>query len=305
MAWRWVGMVLAAAVLAVVAACSPSDAGRAPGPVRVVVSIPPLVGLVKPLLPEGATVRAIVPPNRSEHSFELTSGDLEALAKADVIVLVGLGLEPQIEAYLAKHPRATQRYVRFGDAVGIKGDGGSHDHAHDHGHSHGHDHAHGGVDPHLWLDPELCRKLIPALDAAIRAVDPAAPADAAAKLDAQIAELDEWAKKRLEPVAGRALVTHHSAWERFADRYDLIIAAVIRPIETVEETTEGVRAAIETIRKQGLKTIFVEPQFGKDAVKKIVDETGVRVGELDPLGDGDWFAMMRKNVEAVAAGLVD
>jgi zinc transport system substrate-binding protein len=195
--------------------------------------------------------------------------------------------------------------------VGIKGDGGSHDHAHGDGHSHGdgHDHAHdhGGVDPHLWLDPELCRTLIPALDAAIRAVDPAqqAPADAAAKLGAQIEEFDAWARERLAPVQGRALVTHHSAWERFADRYDLIIAAVIRPIETVEETTEGVRAAIETIRKQGLKAIFVEPQFGKDAVKKIVDETGVRVGELDPLGDGDWFAMMRKNVEAVAAGLAD
>ena len=303
--WMAVGLVVIP-LLALLWGCPGSTPARKPGPVRVVATIPPVAGLVRPLLPQGGTLTALVPPNRSEHGYELTGADVAALTQADVVVLVGLGLEPQVEAFLEKHPTPNRHVIRFADVLGVSPGGPPAAETHEPSDEADHDddgHHHSGVDPHLWLDPDLCRRFIPAIDRAIRAIDPSAPADAAAKLDNQIAEFDEQSRAALAPFKGKALVTHHSAWARFAAHYGLTIAAVIRPIETVEETSGAVNAAIDTIQKQGIRVIFVEPQFSRKAAERIRERTGVRIGELNPLGDGDWFTMMRANVAEVAQSL--
>jgi ABC-type Zn uptake system ZnuABC Zn-binding protein ZnuA len=306
MTGRWIASFVLAALLGFAAAgCDRQPAARAPGAVRVVVTIAPLAGLVQPMLPADASLKTLIPPGRSEHGYELTSGDVAALAQADVVVFVGLGLDAQVESFLAKHPNSHRRDVCFSNVAGIAPGPAPKTHADDHAppghHDDDDDHHHGGSDPHLWLDPDLCLKLVPAVETALRAADPSAPA--AADLLARITEFDSKAKARLEPFKGRAIVTHHAAWTWFAGHYGLTVAAVIRPIETAEPTVGAINEVIDAIRQQGIKAIFVEPQFNRKAATRIAEETGVAIGELDPLGDGDWFKMMHANVEAVANAL--
>lgn len=310
---RLVVAVLTLLLAALAAAgCSRDPAPRQPGPLRVVVSIPPLAGLTRPLFPDDAALTVIVPPGQSEHGYELTPRDVSALAAADVVVYVGLGLDATVESFLQRHPSPTRQDVCFATAVGLSASEAGHHHDHDHGdHDHDH-HDHGaGEDPHLWLDPELCLRLLPAIrQAADRAAASAglSHADAAQResdLAARIRQFDEETRARLAPFAGQSIVTHHAAWERFAGHYGLKIAAVLRRVPTSEAGAGVADEVLTAIRASGARAIFIEPQFDRALADRIAQRAGVHVGVLDPLGDGDWLATMRANAEALARSLGD
>jgi zinc transport system substrate-binding protein len=321
-------VVLLAAMMAAGVGCSrrsepaPKEAG-----LRVVVTIPPLEGLVKPLLSEGGEVRCLLAPGRSEHGFEFTPADLALLARADLVVYVGMGLEPQVNTYLSTHPQPRRRVVCMETYMGSdEGSAAADEHGHEAagGHEHGDEHDHGeddghhhaGPDPHLWLDPLLVARFTQDLAAAVQsayrqqAAPPALSAEAVARLDSAARQqfdraiaLHVYAQERLGPLAGRPIVTHHDAWRRLAERYGLKVAAVIRPIESAEPSPGDIAAAVRAIREQNVPVIFVEPQFNASAAERIARTTGVRIATLDPLGDGDYFAMMRRNIDAIADGL--
>lgn len=303
---------LSVCLAASLTACGRGDGvpERQPGPMRVAVTIPPLKGLIEPLLPEGAQVYIVIPPGRSEHGYEFTPADVAALSNADVAVYIGLGLEPRIERFLSLNATPRRQVVSFAQVIGLEEAGAVHHH---HEHTHDEHCDHGDDDPHIWLDPVLCAQLIPHLRVAVeRSLDQQGMlneaqksrlAEAERELIARIQELHAWTGEMLEPHAGKYIVTHHAAWGRLADRYGLKVAAVIRPFETVEPTPRAISATVEAIRQHNVGAIFVEPQFNPAAAERIAAAASVRIALLDPLGSGDWFGMMRGNVESLAEAL--
>lgn len=287
------------------------------GPLRVVVTVPALAGLVKPMLPADAELKILMQPGRSEHGYEFTPTDIAALGRADLVVYVGLGLEPQVRAFLQKRPRESRRILCFAEAVGLQKPGEAvapHDHAHDHDHDHAHDeNEHAGVDPHLWLDPVLVNELLPQLrdqiGAALRergALDDPARArldEAAGSTRAVVEAVDREYRERLAPFAGRAIVTHHAAFGRLAERYGLVVAEVLRPLESAEPTPGQIAQVVDAVRSRGVAAIFVEPQFDATAARRVAEAAGVRVGVLDPLGTGDWARLMRANLDSLVSNL--
>jgi zinc transport system substrate-binding protein len=304
------GLAVAGILMGILtASCSGRLSGNEP-PLRIVVSIPPLAGLVRPLAPEGSEIKVLIPPGRSEHGYEMTSDDFAAAGRAHVLVYIGLGLEPRVEEFVKERRSRGRTDLSFAAAVKIDGAAGGHEHDHEHGDD---GHAHGPVDPHLWLDPVLVEQFVPALRAAIDEamvrrgiMTPEAKArlDAAARdLEAKVRAVHDESLARLGEFAGRPIVTHHAAWGRLAERYNLRVAAVLRPIETSEPTPSAIAAVIEAVKREGVTTIFIEPQFDRSTAKKVADATGVRVCTLDPIGDGDWFAMMRRNIQVLESCL--
>ncbi len=295
-------MVLCVTLLALGCERRPSAAS---GPIRIVVTIPPLAGLARDVAPE-AQVTTLIPPGTSEHGYEPTPGQLAALASADVVVYVGLDLDPKIARFVREHPSPSRGVVCFAQTVGI--DAGEAHEDHD-GHDHDeHEHA---VDPHLWLDPPLVEKFAPALGDAIaraqRERGDSGAADAtrrrAQEVVARVRTLHAELEAQLAPIKGRSIVTHHNAWSRLADRYGLSVAAVIRVNESAEPTPEAIAAAVDAIRARGARGIFVEPQFSPAAAESIARAAGARLGVLDPLGTGDWFELMRSNARSLVETL--
>ena len=88
-------------------------------PLRAVVTVAPLKGIIEPLLPPGSTLSVLMPPGRSEHGYEFTPSDIAALAKADLVVYVGLHLEPRVAAALREHPVQGREVICFAEAVGL------------------------------------------------------------------------------------------------------------------------------------------------------------------------------------------
>lgn len=299
--------------------CRGRESPRAEGPMRIVVSITPLVGLVREIAPPDAEVGVLVPAGVSEHGYELTPGDVDRLRRADLIVGVGLGLEPRLEEIVRRlGDRADVLW--FSDcltpeelAIGGHASHEEEDHSgHDHdGHGHGgHDHAAG--DPHLWLDPVLVEKFVRTLQTRVARVagqveegDQTAQAPTPDALAARIRAVDARARDAMAPLRGRAIVTHHASHGRFAARYGLRVAATIRIAETSEPTPGQVEEAIRAIRGESVPAVFVEPQFDSSTAARIAAEAGVRVVTLDPMGEGDWFALMEHTITTIAGALSD
>lgn len=303
---------------------------REPGPLRVVATIAPLGALIREALPEGAQLRVLLTPGQSEHGYEPTPQDMAALARADLAVYVGLGLDARVEEFLRKNPSSRRVDLCVAEALGLElaahGPGGGGESGDEHaGHEpvdHDHEpsaiddhdgHAHGAIDPHVWLDPMLMKSFAGPLGAAVeqaaRAAGPLSAEEAtrlAALRDSLVRRLDDLdAEYRsvLTPLSGRSIVTHHNAWGRLAGRYGLKVAAMLRPVESAESTPADIARAVEAVRASGATAIFVEPQFNGESARRVARAAGVKVLVLDPLGGEDYFAMMRANLGALRSGL--
>lgn len=280
------------------AGCENDERARRDGVLRVVVSVPPMAEFVRRLAPE-AEVHVLIRPGQSCHAFELRPSDVAAVRKADMVVLVGLGLEQQAQGVFDRHARGADVWT-FADAVGLKDEHAGHDHA-------GHDHSDcEHTDSHLWLDAGLVMSALPSLAETIAKAAEAesltgegggSAADAiASRRDALATEIkacDDEIARELEPIKGAAMVSHHDSFGRFAERYGLTVACVIRPIATSEPSPDQISGTLEAIKRENARAIFVEPQFSPEAAKRIAGLAGVRVGSLDPVGNEDWFALMR------------
>ncbi len=300
---RHTAVRIAAALLAIVtvAAMPPSCGSKAPGqhPLRVVVSIAPLAGLITPILPEDSGVHILIPVNRTVHGYNPDPADLARIAGADLVVLVGLGLEGRLEA-TARRSGAT--VVTMADVLGLTNEhhhGPGADAPHD---THdGHQHA-GGIDPHLWLDPVLAARFI-------RDLPDHLPEPMRTNLRAvnitidRINAVDEAYRQRLAPFAGRAIVAHHKSMSRLAERYGLRVAAVLRSSELLEPSPEDIAETRRVIENERIGVIFVEPQFRGRIPERLADSLGVRLVTFDPLGTGNWFALMQTNLDHIAEGL--
>lgn len=300
-----VGWLVAVLSLALAAGCgSRAEAPREAGPVRVVVSVPPLAGLVESLLPEGAEVRVLVPPGGSPHGYAPTPSDVAAVGRADLVVLIGMGIESGLPASV----RDGARVVSMAGVLGMDADDG-HDHAHDHDHDHG---AHDGADPHLWLDPSLVEEFLPALAERVIAAMERAGADAAATgavagrlagLLADVREVDAAYRERLAAHQGAVVITQHAAWSRLTDRYGLVVASEIQVAEQTGPSAGRMAEIVRTAEALGVRAVLTEPQMNAAVAERLAERLGVPLGSLDPLGTGDWAGMMHANLDALVWAL--
>jgi len=303
---------------AVPSAAIKPEAAASP-PLRAVVSIPPLQGLIAPIIAasgsgvidEGASrtlVQVLIPPGESEHGYEIPPSKLSALLQADLVVIVGLGLEPQIEKFLRDQPMPDGRgrtVIRFQDVLGLKSDDQA---GHDHAHDHADDHHQCAGDPHLWLDPVMVERLVVAVTSSIAESVKADPARKA-KVEAAGAQVRE----RVLAVhaeyavtcgsfASKTIVVGHDAWGHLASRYGLETVA-IAGLAASEPTPKALERAAKVVREKKLKVVFVEPQLGERAGRRIAESSGAEIRRLDPLGDGDWFKMMEGNLAELKRAL--
>ncbi|MEM7628324.1 MAG: metal ABC transporter substrate-binding protein [Planctomycetota bacterium] len=288
--------------------CGDASPAREAGPMRVVVSIGPLEGLIRPLLPPDAEITVLVEPGQSVHGYELPPDRVGALARADLVAIVGLGIESGMSRALRRAEGAAA--VTMADAAGIEDVHAHHDHAHDHGHDHGADgvidHTCSG-DAHLWLIPEHAESFVEAAADVINtwALEHGVEWEArrpAQQLIERIRLVDLELRRDLEPLKGSTIITHHNSFTDFARRYGLRIAGVVRPIESLEPTAVELADLRERAREWGAQAVFVEPQFSPTAAVRLAQELDLPVGMLDPLGTpsgGDWFDLM----EAIRDGL--
>jgi len=320
---RSFGRVVALAVtgISVLAACGTSpEADAADDKVLVVATTTQLADFARTIGGDAVEVRGLIRANVDAHDYEPSPADLDALARADVILANGVGLEPWLEAAVeAAGPDVSVTDTSKG--VHLLDLGGEDHHDEEEDEDHGHDHE-GSVNPHIWLDPTNARTMVRTVaDALTEALGESTAAtqvtQRATRYDAALVRLDADISSRLESLTSRRLVTDHDAFAYFADRYDLdVVGTVIPSFDTSAEVSAGDLADLAaTVERTGARAVFTEQSMPPDAAAALARRVKIRVvaGSDGLLGDslapagspGDtYLEMMRHNADSIARNLM-
>jgi zinc transport system substrate-binding protein len=288
----------------------PADAAppAAPDAIGVCVPIVPLAYFVERLGGPHVRVTALVPPGQSMHAYDPTPRQIGALAEAAVYFSLELPFERRITAKIAADGAKT-RVVNVRLGVNIRaieadeaGDSDLHDHDHDavDEHHHHHDHIAGEPDPHLWLSARVMQTVSKRMAAELSAADPAHASAYEANLATLLAELqtlDGELKQLLAPAKGRSIYVYHPTYGYFCDDYGLKQIAV--EIAGRDPTARELNALIDSARRAGVRTIFVQPQFSRKSAEALAEQINGTVVSLDPLA-ADWMSNMRQIAQAIA-----
>lgn len=252
-------------------------------------------------------VTALMGPGTDPHLYKASARDVDAIARADVLFYSGLHLEGRmIDVF--------ERIGRTRPAYGIADDL-------PHDRLIATSNFASGYDPHVWFDPTLWSLAVDQVAQRLSALDEAHAAayqTNAARYKKELAELDAYARQRLDaiPQNRRVLITAHDAFGYFGRHYNIDVRG-LQGISTASEAgAADVQQLAAFIAERDIRAIFVEssvPQTTISAVQAAVRARGHEVaigGQLfsDALGavdtpEGTYAGMFRANVNTIADAL--
>jgi zinc/manganese transport system substrate-binding protein/manganese/iron transport system substrate-binding protein len=244
---------------------------------RVVATTTPVQDFVRVIGGDKVAMTGILKPNVDAHEFEPSPADLDAIARADVVVANGVGLEKWLDD--------TIRSAGFSGPVvdaskGVALRQGVGDEA-------------GDPDPHIWHNPRNAKVMVANIAAALAAADPTDAATYRANLaayDSQLDALDADIARRIDGLANRKLVTNHDAFGYYADRYGLeVVGSIIPSFDTSAELSGAdLRKLVAKVKAAKVKAIFSEAELPPKTAETVGEEAGVRVvaGPDALYGDG-------------------
>lgn len=289
---------------------SPSWANE---PIPVTVTFSLLGDLVKQVGGDKVKVSTLVGPDGDAHVYQPTPQDVQALAKAKVLVSNGLGFE----GWLERLDQASGfKGVKVVASTGVKARHLAEEGHDEEGHHEDSHHHHGSQDPHAWNDPLNVLTYVDNIAAGLGKVDPdnaALYGANAASYKAQITSLDmryklEFAKL---PEERRRAITSHDAFGYLGAAYHLDLLAPQGMSTDAEPSAAQVAALIRQIRSQKIPALFVENISDPRLIEQIARETGVKVGGKlysDALSPADgpaatYLAFVDHNLSTLLAAL--
>jgi ABC-type Zn uptake system ZnuABC Zn-binding protein ZnuA len=171
---------------------------------------------------------------------------------------------------------------------------------------------HAKGNPHFMTDPAHGRPAATRIAAGLGAVDPAHKANYEANLQAWLKQLDvkqaEW-QKLLAPFAGTRVASFHNSWPYFARRFNLKMDLFLEPKPGIPPSPAQLANVLETIKREHIKAIVIEPYQNRHMADIVAKETGAQLldfaqypGALKGTGD-DYLALIDKLVNSLATAL--
>ena len=276
-------------------------------PIKVCVSILPQRYFVKKIGGDLVEVSVMVQPGASPATYEPRPRQMVALAKTWIYFAIGVPFEA---AWLEKIASTNHKMLIVHTEDGIVklpmkanlhhqdsrlhrfDKEGYHYAEREQGHE---EHRHGVRDPHIWLSPPLVMQQAKNIFDALAAIDPIHLTSYQVNYGEFITELVDLDKelKRIFEKSGEhtRFMTFHPSWGYFARAYGLEQAAI--EFEGKEPKPAKLEYLIHYARELGIKVIFVQPQFSRQAAQAIAQAIGGQVVFVDPLAL-DWENNLRQ-----------
>lgn len=276
-----VTLIAALAAVVLLAGCSGAGSGGAGGgghgKLRVVATTTQVQDFARVIGGDRIQLSGILKPNVDPHDYEPSPADLDAIARADVLVKNGVGLEKWLDAAI-RSAGFHGTVVDASQGVKIRTGNGS-------------DEQRGG-DPHIWHNPLNAKIMCANIERAFAAADPAGAATYKANLaayEARLTSLDAWIARQISGLANKRLVTNHDAFGYYVDRYHLVFVGAIIPSFDTSAELSGKQVAdlVAKIKATGVKAIFSESSLPPKTAETIGREAHVRVIEGEHALYGD------------------
>jgi zinc transport system substrate-binding protein len=278
-------------------------------PLQVFVSIAPQKYLVDRIGKDLVDVQVMVQPGASPHTYEPKPLQMTALSKAGIYFAIGVTFEKawlnkiassnrnlmivHTDKNIQKIPMAAHHHNDTGHQHGEDNHHGKE--AHDTESGHDHHHHHDGIpDPHIWLSPPLVKIQARNILDALQQADPANKTTYDANYKYFIAEIDLLHAELENTFSGKEgtpFMVFHPSWGYFAKTYGLKQVPI--EIEGKDPKPAQLMEIIEYAKEQGIKVIFVQPQFSSRNAEMVAKEIGGKVISIDPLAF-DWPENLRE-----------
>jgi ABC-type Zn uptake system ZnuABC Zn-binding protein ZnuA len=297
-----VAVVLGAAVLA--AGCTTNrpagSADQTSGQaLRVVATTTQVADLAANVGGDRVRMTSLFKPNVDAHDYEPSPADVQTIARADLVIENGAGLETWLHDTIASSGYDGP-VVDTSQGVRLRMVGGA-------------------TDPHIWQNPRNAMVMAANIQRAMAAADPADAGVFQANLAAyttKLQALDAEVQRQIDGLANKKLVTNHDAFGYYVDRYGLqFVGSVIPSFDTSAELSgRDIRDLVAKIRATKVKAVFSETSLPPRTAETIAREAGVKVVEgedalygdsLGPAGsDGDtYLKMVRHNTRTIVSNL--
>jgi ABC-type Zn uptake system ZnuABC Zn-binding protein ZnuA len=300
---RWAALLAAGLAVLLAAGCSGSggagDGDGGGGGLRVVATTTQVADLAANVGGDRVQVTSLLKPGIDAHDYEPSPADLDAIARADLVVQNGVGLEEWLGDTI-ESSGFTGPVVDASQGVRLR-------------------QVDGEADPHIWQDPGNAQRMAANIERGLAAASPADASAFAANLAAYTKELealDAEVERQIDSLANKKVVTNHDAFHYYLDRYGLeLVGSVIPSFDTSAELSgRDIRDLVAKIKATGVKAIFSETSLPPRTAETIGREAGVKVvtGEdalygdaLGPPGsDGDtYLKMIRHNTATFVSNL--
>lgn len=255
-------------------------------PLRAIVSIPPQAYFVERVGGAHVAVEVLAGPGQSPHAYEPTARQIASLRKAQVYFRIGAEFEKGLlRKVMAVNGTMAIVDTREGIALRASGNAG------------------GMPDPHIWLDPKRAKVQAATIAGALCRLQPGGRETFQENLRAFQDDLDRVDRKiadLLAPFRGGVFYVFHPAFGYFGDSYGLTQAAV----ETggKEPSPKQLAALINRARREGVRIIFVQPQYPRHNAEAVARAVGGAVAPLDPLAR-DYLNNLEVMAETLRQGL--
>jgi zinc/manganese transport system substrate-binding protein len=247
--------------------------------VKVVAAISDLAYFAERVGGDYVDVSYIAPPMADVHYIEARPSDMLKVAKADVVLKVGLELDFTwidgiIDGSRNNHLLVVDcsKHIKPLEVPSFKADA-----------RYGDLHRYGN--PHYWIGPQNAKPITDAIAEGLSKVDPEHADQFVAnqeKLLADIAAIIKKLQPKLDKLKGTEVVYYHDSWPYFNQFTGTQSAMFIEPYPGVAPSPGHVKELIESIRSAHIKVIAMEPYFDKRVPEKIAQETGAKVVKLYP-----------------------
>jgi zinc transport system substrate-binding protein len=277
-----VKIILTVVVILAISGCG---GGKKSGPgaqERIAAAFYPLAYAAQELAPPGTQVDNLTPPGAEPHDLELTPRDVEQVRSADLVLLLGHGFQPQLEAAAG----TGERVLRLLDTPGLQ--------------------RHPNHDPHVWLDPVRYSLIVKRIAAVLNRPSSADP------IVAKLRALDRDYRRGLRTCTRHEIVTSHEAFAYLGERYGLRQVAITGLSPEAEPTPKHLERVVRIVRETGATTIFFETLVSPRVADTVARETGTRTAVLDPIEGltaaaekhgANYFTVMRSNLASLREAL--
>ena len=239
--------------------------------VRVVASFSILADLVQQVGGPLVKVTSLIPPDSDAHLYEPRPTDVRTFARAQLIIVNGLGYEPWLERLIeASRTDATTIVASEGVQPLTQAFHEAHMHGHDHKHSDG-----DFVDPHAWLNVRNVIVYVRNIAAALCVVAPRECAQVTQREQTyreQLQQLDATIKTQMTaiPTADRTVVSAHASFGYFANAYNVRFLSPLGINTEARPSARAMAKVIDHIRDNNVRAVFFEKINDPRLLERIV-----------------------------------
>ncbi|MBQ3387924.1 MAG: zinc ABC transporter substrate-binding protein [Thermoguttaceae bacterium] len=265
----------------------------------VLVTVPPIAGLVGAVAGDTCSAVVLVPPGKEPETFSPTPSEMRGIARCSLFFRVGLPSEgPVLARLMSLNPQL--RTVDLSEGLPITVDARESDEIEPEAEHEKEGHRHGGMDPHIWMSPSNLEAMATTIEKTLSETFPENRSLYQERTNRFIGAAEALKRETAEKLEGNpnpVLYVFHPAYgyycAEFGWRQRAVEAGGKAPKS--KEFVELVRQ----LSREDAKTVFIQPEFSRTAVEKLAAELNLNIEVHSPLGE-DPLENIRTLTDALA-----